>query len=120
MTLAPNFSRRTTHLLCPSFTGAKYEKAIEWNVPVVDMNWLVQIVQTGVLPADNSARPTSAPARDSARQKLGGHNTRPVGGPSAGAAGPVGSSKKMMDITNSTSVITRMSALLILLWCSYR
>lgn len=31
--IAPNFSRRSTHLLCPSGIGAKAEKAQEWGGP---------------------------------------------------------------------------------------
>ncbi|KAF9048823.1 hypothetical protein BJ165DRAFT_1580170 [Panaeolus papilionaceus] len=34
------FSRKCTHLLCPSGKGPKFDKAAEWNVPVVNMNFL--------------------------------------------------------------------------------
>lgn len=37
---APTFSKKTTHLLCPSRQGPKAEKALEWEIPVVDMIWL--------------------------------------------------------------------------------
>lgn len=37
---APTFSKKTTHLLCPSKQGPKAEKALEWGIPVVDMVWL--------------------------------------------------------------------------------
>ena len=37
---APTFSKKTTHLLCPSRQGPKAEKALEWGVPVVDTFWL--------------------------------------------------------------------------------
>ncbi|KAH9902436.1 hypothetical protein C8Q73DRAFT_3906 [Cubamyces lactineus] len=47
---APNFSRRTTHLLCPSGQGAKADKAREWGTPIVDMEWLAQIARTGNIP----------------------------------------------------------------------
>ncbi|KAJ6486725.1 hypothetical protein C8R45DRAFT_995644 [Mycena sanguinolenta] len=50
ITLAPAFSRHATHLLCPSGTGAKYARALQWGVPVVDMNWLAAMAQTGVVP----------------------------------------------------------------------
>ncbi|KAL0945523.1 hypothetical protein HGRIS_001005 [Hohenbuehelia grisea] len=40
------FSRRATHLLCPSGAGAKYNKAIEWNIPVVSMSWVEEIIRT--------------------------------------------------------------------------
>ncbi|KAH9930122.1 uncharacterized protein B0H18DRAFT_162219 [Fomitopsis serialis] len=49
-TISPNFSRHSTHLLCPSRTGAKAEKAIEWGVPIVDMAWLAALANTGSIP----------------------------------------------------------------------
>ncbi|KAJ7802410.1 hypothetical protein B0H14DRAFT_2892247 [Mycena olivaceomarginata] len=51
ITLASAFSRRTTHLLCPSGTGAKYAHALQWGVPVVDMKWLAAMARTGTVPA---------------------------------------------------------------------
>ncbi|KAF9496674.1 hypothetical protein BDN71DRAFT_1415262 [Pleurotus eryngii] len=45
--ISPNFSRRSTHLLCPAGTGAKFEKAKEWGIPVVNMGWLEGIAKTG-------------------------------------------------------------------------
>ncbi|KAI9566951.1 hypothetical protein HD554DRAFT_2114150, partial [Boletus coccyginus] len=36
-TLEPTFSRRSTHLVCPSGTGAKFDKALEWRIPVVSL-----------------------------------------------------------------------------------
>ncbi|KAI8969897.1 hypothetical protein BD414DRAFT_502526 [Trametes punicea] len=58
---APNFSRRTTHLLCPSGQGAKADKAREWGTPIVDMDWLAHMTRTGEVP------PTSpSPLADSA------------------------------------------------------
>ncbi|KAH7928309.1 hypothetical protein BV22DRAFT_1083119 [Leucogyrophana mollusca] len=49
--LAPSFSRRSTHLLCPSGTGAKFDKAKEWGIPVVSLDWLVEMAQKGVVPS---------------------------------------------------------------------
>ncbi|KAK2460176.1 hypothetical protein APHAL10511_007855 [Amanita phalloides] len=48
--LANAFSKRTTHLLCPSGTGLKYEKAKEWGIPVVSREWLAVIAITGKVP----------------------------------------------------------------------
>lgn len=48
--LAPNFSKRSTHLLCPSGTGPKFEKAVEWGKPVVKMSWLATMTSTGLIP----------------------------------------------------------------------
>ena len=66
MTHVTTFTRHTTtHLLCPSGTGAKFDKAkgetdcltlfrakrgLEWGVPVIDMSWLGTIVRTGAIP----------------------------------------------------------------------
>ncbi|KAI0318602.1 hypothetical protein OF83DRAFT_929396 [Amylostereum chailletii] len=47
---APNFSRATTHLLCPSGKGAKFDKAQEWGTPVVNLGWLEQMIATSAVP----------------------------------------------------------------------
>ncbi|KAF8071539.1 hypothetical protein FPV67DRAFT_1667036 [Lyophyllum atratum] len=44
------FSRRSTHLLCPSATGPKFEKACQWRIPVVTMEWLATIAGTARIP----------------------------------------------------------------------
>ncbi|KAF8834783.1 hypothetical protein BDN67DRAFT_959642 [Paxillus ammoniavirescens] len=51
VTLAPTFSRRSTHLLCPSGTGAKFDKALEWQIPVVSVAWLEDMAREGTIPA---------------------------------------------------------------------
>ncbi|KDR78628.1 hypothetical protein GALMADRAFT_223890 [Galerina marginata CBS 339.88] len=48
--LPPVFTRRATHLLCPSGTGLKFEKAQEWGVPVINMQWLGAMASSGVIP----------------------------------------------------------------------
>lgn len=63
MKIAPNFSRRTTHLLCPSREGAKFDKAVEWGIPVVDMQWLRRIVHEGVVPSDRAEPEAGADER---------------------------------------------------------
>ena len=50
ITLEPIFSRRSTHLFCPSGTGAKFDKALEWRIPVVSLAWLEEIARTGTIP----------------------------------------------------------------------
>lgn len=35
-----------THLIYVKPEGAKYEKAIEWNIPAVNVNWLLQCALT--------------------------------------------------------------------------
>ncbi|KAL1739454.1 hypothetical protein HDZ31DRAFT_2667, partial [Schizophyllum fasciatum] len=56
ITHAPTFTRRTTHLLCPSRTGKKFEKAPEWGIQVVDMEWLRVIAREGRIPGIASER----------------------------------------------------------------
>ncbi|KAJ7047172.1 hypothetical protein C8F04DRAFT_1387638 [Mycena alexandri] len=51
ITLAPAFSRSTTHLLCPSGTGSKYTRARQWGVPIVSMEWLAAMAREGRVPA---------------------------------------------------------------------
>ncbi|KAJ6463033.1 hypothetical protein C8R47DRAFT_84724 [Mycena vitilis] len=50
ITLAPAFSRRLTHLLCPSGVGPKSVRARQWGVPVVDMGWLAAMARIGAVP----------------------------------------------------------------------
>ncbi|KZV77250.1 hypothetical protein PENSPDRAFT_747002 [Peniophora sp. CONT] len=47
ITHASVFSPRNTHLLCPSGTGKKWEKAGEWGVRVVGMEWFEGMVRSG-------------------------------------------------------------------------
>jgi hypothetical protein len=39
--------KSTTHLICNEPTGAKYEKAVEWNLHVVSLKWLYHVMQYG-------------------------------------------------------------------------
>ncbi|KAI5829061.1 hypothetical protein K523DRAFT_417061 [Schizophyllum commune Tattone D] len=50
ITHAPTFTRRTTHLLCPSREGKKFEKAPEWGIEVVGMDWLHAVAREGRVP----------------------------------------------------------------------
>ncbi|KAI0050525.1 hypothetical protein FA95DRAFT_1593917 [Auriscalpium vulgare] len=56
MSYAPIFNRGSTHLLCESEKGAKFDKAREWGVPVVNLRWLSALVATGAVPEDESRR----------------------------------------------------------------
>ncbi|CAK5275873.1 unnamed protein product [Mycena citricolor] len=51
VTLANVFSRQSTHLLCPSAAGSKFQYAMQWKIPVVDMGWLFEMRRTGVVPS---------------------------------------------------------------------
>ncbi|KAJ3548746.1 hypothetical protein NMY22_g1144 [Coprinellus aureogranulatus] len=48
--LIPMFSKKATHLLCPSGMGLKFDKAQEWGIPVVTNEWLAAIAETGAIP----------------------------------------------------------------------
>ena len=47
---APTFSRSSTHLLCPTGKGLKFERAKEWGKPVIGMDWLQRMATTGAVP----------------------------------------------------------------------
>ncbi|KAG8965377.1 hypothetical protein FRC00_004533 [Tulasnella sp. 408] len=48
------FSKTVTHLICPSREGAKYDKALSWNIEVVDMDWLWEIARSGRVEGETS------------------------------------------------------------------
>ncbi|KJA25092.1 hypothetical protein HYPSUDRAFT_214141 [Hypholoma sublateritium FD-334 SS-4] len=48
--LATTFTRHSTHLICPSGTGLKFEKAREWDIPVIDVQWLAAMASSGAIP----------------------------------------------------------------------
>lgn len=54
------FSRGSTHLICPAFSGDKYEKAKEWHVQVVDLAWLHHIVIKGYISHANGLEEITA------------------------------------------------------------
>jgi hypothetical protein len=37
----------TTHLVCPGRSGAKFDRAESWGIPVVDLEWLWDIGRSG-------------------------------------------------------------------------
>jgi len=49
-------------LICPSATGAKFEKACEWGIPVVHLNWLESISRTGIIPSTDDFKVTAGPS----------------------------------------------------------
>lgn len=57
MVTTESFAKRVnTHLLCPSRSGLKYDKALQWKVPVVDMDWLYTIAKEGRIPDQDIIR----------------------------------------------------------------
>ena len=77
ITHASTFSRACTHLLCPSRQGVKFDKAGEWGVPVVDMSWLENIVQTGVIPQQEqqAAKPLAREGKGKGKKKTSDQET---------------------------------------------
>ena len=78
ITHAPTFTRRTTHLLCPSREGKKFEKAPEWGIEVVGMEWLHAVAREGRVPgkAAGSASgkvpaPVQAPGKGKGKGRMG-------------------------------------------------
>ena len=43
-------------------TGAKFEKAKEWNIPTVDMSWIEDMARHGVIAPVNLPAPNDVPA----------------------------------------------------------
>ncbi|KAJ1307788.1 hypothetical protein OPQ81_001874 [Rhizoctonia solani] len=51
MASTETFAKRVnTHLLCPTRSGLKYDKASQWRVVVVGMEWLYDIAKEGRIP----------------------------------------------------------------------
>ncbi|RHY61738.1 hypothetical protein DYB38_000953 [Aphanomyces astaci] len=59
--LTTKLSKRNTHLVCrtPQGNWPKYTKAVEWNVRIVDANWLIASVSASAF----AAYPTDAKKR---------------------------------------------------------
>ncbi|CAL1715793.1 unnamed protein product [Somion occarium] len=91
LTIAPNFSRRSTHLLCPSRSGAKFEKAQEWGIPVVGMEWLEEMIHSGRVPGFHIG--------DDSGYRQGGFASKGKG--KANGKGKERATDMMMDITNN-------------------
>jgi DNA replication regulator DPB11 len=64
--ISPHFSAKCTHLLCPSREGPKFQKAVEWDIPVVDFDWIKGLAtsdskanQSGNAKGDHVVDPTA-------------------------------------------------------------
>ncbi|KAL1700139.1 hypothetical protein EV121DRAFT_295488 [Schizophyllum commune] len=77
ITHAPTFTRRTTHLLCPSREGKKFEKAPEWGIEVVGMEWLHAVAREGRVPkvagsaSGKVSAPVQAPGKGKGKGRMG-------------------------------------------------
>lgn len=47
-----SLSHRNTHLICLEESGAKYLKALEWKIKVVNVNWLIKVAERGYTSED--------------------------------------------------------------------
>ena len=111
ITLAPVFTRRSTHLLCPSGTGQKFDKAHEWDIPVVGLSWLSAVTTSGLIPPVDDfivSGPTTSPIGDdknSARKDIKGKGKAVDNGKEREASCDmdVDAENRMNDITNNSA-----------------
>lgn len=45
--LTEDLRKKNTHLICMDGSGAKYERALQWRIPVVNIRWLFACVREG-------------------------------------------------------------------------
>ncbi|KAF9262954.1 hypothetical protein L218DRAFT_372662 [Marasmius fiardii PR-910] len=107
LNLLPTFSKRATHLLCPSAQGLKYDKAKEWGIPVLNMGWVEELKRSGRVPAPHGY----LVGHDSTSIKAGKAKTATVvEKPKTVKEDPKGKGKlveddpRMVDITNGEEV----------------
>lgn len=105
-TLAPTFSRHSTHLLCPTLQGVKAEKALEWNIPIVNMSWLEATARTGSIPPVQTSGESARESLGALEAPLGVIGTEytaqhPVDRKGKGRA-KIHAEATMLDITNGT------------------
>ena len=48
--MTDKLTRQNTHLICPCGEGPKFTKALEWQIPVVNLQWLFDTVTTASIP----------------------------------------------------------------------
>ncbi|KAI0725684.1 hypothetical protein C8Q72DRAFT_577757 [Fomitopsis betulina] len=106
-TLAPTFSRHSTHLLCPTLQGVKAEKALEWNIPIVNMSWLEATARTGSIPPVQTSGESARESLGALEAPLGVIGTEytaqhPVDRKGKGRA-KIHAEATMLDITNGVS-----------------
>ncbi|TFK50096.1 hypothetical protein OE88DRAFT_1682172 [Heliocybe sulcata] len=106
ITLAPSFSRRSTHLLCPSAAGAKYEKAKEWSIPVVDLRWLEDMARVGMIRdiCDYAVSGEGEPPRSSGEENDRSVVVQDVKGKGKAKEPEPELDVRMIDITNGDSL----------------
>lgn len=105
ITHSPTFTKHCTHLLCPSRTGAKFEKAGEWGIPIVDWGWVEEVVKTGIVPLtareSMSVEKEESKGKGKEREKERSIKSKGKGKERAVEVdAPVDTDVRMMDITN--------------------
>lgn len=105
ITHSPTFTKHCTHLLCPSRTGAKFEKAGEWGVPIVDWGWVEEVVKTGIVPltARENRNDEKEGGKDKGKEREKERSTKLKGKGKERAVevdAPVDTDTRMVDITN--------------------
>ena len=80
-------NRKVTHLLCPRVEGLKCERAAEWNLPMLRIEWLHDCAARGVLLPEG---PYLAQAEQAAPLPASAPAAGPAPGPVAAAAAPLG------------------------------
>lgn len=91
-------------MICPSGHGEKFQKAQEWKIPVVDLEWLFFIARNGKVPVQRDFE-----VRNDGSQTII-HESKDVmflsevkGGEKAIELKVDGREEKIIDITNSKS-----------------
>ncbi|EPS93530.1 hypothetical protein FOMPIDRAFT_101949 [Fomitopsis schrenkii] len=114
ITLAPTFSRHSTHLLCPSRQGAKAEKALEWGIPIVDMSWLDAIARTGDIPPVQSSGESARESPEVSESLPDDHHMEDPAQPAVVRKGKgkatINAEATILDITNGGSGSEELSS----------
>ena len=121
--ITEQFSRKNTHLICPCGTGLKCAKAVEWDIPIVDMSWLEATVRTGCIPSVQSSGESAHEPPMEEETSLAGIDAGDLAQPRVDHKGKgrakLDAEATMLDITNGTLLLS-IDHLLFLLISSYR
>ncbi|KAJ2310797.1 protein kinase activating protein dpb11 [Coemansia sp. RSA 2705] len=89
------FSRKATHLICqPPFKGLKYERALKWNVTVVDSTWLYRLAAARSVENTNGICESPAPHATPASRARTGANGQTL--PHSAVNTPLGTTSQQL------------------------
>ena len=54
----------TTHLICRDASGSKYEKATEWKIQTISIDWLYHVAAFGYYGGSSVKQPTGGSPRE--------------------------------------------------------